>query len=237
MKTSTNTLDIHAAAAVITPTTGATISEDATEGKAIAKLISNREAKGIKAFAADTGANGMDTRLGNLMVKLSTESSLPTGRPSRQQLETNGLYKVKGVGDSNLRTIRSSALWFVTNRLEAELFNAETGGKFSNIHSLQQAMAKAAKEAAKEAAQTETNDSDSDSDGAETDTDDSVIGGVDTDETIYNEKELAQFMMGYAASNNLNVAKVMVEIDTIRVALAQNAVMQAAAEGELELVA
>jgi len=112
MKTATNTLDIFATAtkvnagkttmdktvANITPTTGTTISADAIEGHAIAKLIGSREAKGIKAFATDTGTNGMDTRLGNLLIKLSAESALPSGRPSRQQLETNGLYKIKGIG-------------------------------------------------------------------------------------------------------------------------------------------
>jgi len=198
----------------ITPTTGATISQDATEGKAIAKLISNREAKGIKAFATDTGENGMDTRLGNLMVKLSTESSLPTGRPSRQQLETNGLYKVKGVGDSNLRTIRSSALWFVTNRAEAELFNAETGGKFSNIHGLQQAMAKAAKEAAKADKEAGT-DSDSDSD-SDTDSD-SVIGGLDTDTCnfTHDENTMAEAVVEMAKAHGVNLGKLMVRLSAI----------------------
>ena len=200
----------------ITKTTGATISQDATEGKAIAKLISNREAKGIKAFATDTGENGMDTRLGNLMVKLSTESSLPTGRPSRQQLETNGLYKVKGVGDSNLRTIRSSALWFVTNRAEAELFNTETGGKFSNIHGLQQAMAKAAKEAAKEEMKADT-DSDSDSD-TDTDSDsDSVIGGLDTDTCnfTHDENTMAEAVIEMAKAHGVSLPKLMMRLSAI----------------------
>tara|TARA_R110000803_G_scaffold172808_1_gene235607 strand:- start:39 stop:686 length:648 start_codon:yes stop_codon:yes gene_type:complete len=200
--------------AKITKTTGATISQDASEGKAIAKLISDREAKGIKAFATDTGENGMDTRLGNLMVKLSTESSLPTGRPSRQQLETNGLYKVKGVGDSNLRTIRSSALWFVTNRAEAELFNTETGGKFSNIHGLQQAMAKAAKEAAKEEMKADT-DSDSDSD---TDTDsDSVIGGLDTDTCnfTHDENTMAEAVVEMAKAHGVSLPKLMMRLSAI----------------------
>ena len=202
--------------AKITKTTGATISQDATEGKAIAKLISNREAKGIKAFATDTGENGMDTRLGNLMVKLSTESSLPTGRPSRQQLETNGLYKVKGVGDSNLRTIRSSALWFVTNRAEAELFNTETGGKFSNIHGLQQAMAKAAKEAAKEEMKADS-DSDSDSD-TDTDSDsDSVIGGLDTDTCnfTHDENTMAEAVVEMAKAHGVNLGKLMMRLSAI----------------------
>ena len=202
--------------AKITKTTGATISQDATEGKAIAKLISNREAKGIKAFATDTGENGMDTRLGNLLVKLSTESNLPTGRPSRQQLETNGLYKVKGVGDSNLRTIRSSALWFVTNRAEAELFNAETGGKFSNIHGLQQAMAKAAKEAAKEEMKTDS-DSDSDSD-TDTDSDsDSVIGGLDTDTCnfTHDENTMAEAVVEMAKAHGVNLGKLMLRLSAI----------------------
>ena len=199
----------------ITKTTGATISQDATEGKAIAKLISNREAKGIKAFATDTGENGMDTRLGNLMVKLSTESSLPTGRPSRQQLETNGLYKVKGVGDSNLRTIRSSALWFVTNRAEAELFNTETGGKFSNIHGLQQAMAKAAKEAEKLDKMKADSDSDSDTD---TDSDsDSVIGGLDSDTCnfTHDENTMAEAVVEMAKAHGVNLGKLMVRLSAI----------------------
>ena len=218
MTNAKNTLDIHAAAAAaaITPTTGATISQDATEGKAIAKLISNREAKGIKAFATDTGENGMDTRLGNLMVKLSTESSLPTGRPSRQQLETNGLYKVKGVGDSNLRTIRSSALWFVTNRAEAELFNAETGGKFSNIHGLQQAMAKAEKEAAKEAMKADS-DSDTDSDTDSDSDSDSVIGGLDTDTCnfTHDENTMADAVVEMAKAHGVNLGKLMMRLSAI----------------------
>jgi len=219
MTNAKNTLDIHAAAAAaITPTTGATISQDATEGKAIAKLISNREAKGIKAFATDTGENGMDTRLGNLLVKLSTESSLPTGRPSRQQLETNGLYKVKGIGDSNLRTIRSSALWFVTNRAEAELFNVETGGKFSNIHGLQQAMAKAAKEAAKEAMKADS-DSDTDSDtDSDSDSDtDSVIGGLDTDTCnfTHDENTMAEAVVEMAKAHGVSLPKLMVRLSAI----------------------
>jgi len=232
MTNAKNTLDIHAAAAAattITPTTGATISQDAIEGAAIAKLISNREAKGIKAFAADTGETGMDTRLGNLMVKLSTESTLPTGRPSRQQLETNGLYKVKGVGDSNLRTIRSSALWFVTNRAEAELFNADTGGKFSNIHGLQQAMAKAEKEAAKEAANTDTDDTD-DTDTDDTDTDDSVIGGVDTDSSnfTFNENTMAAFIKDQCDQQGINIAKVLIKLDALRIADAATQAKKAA---------
>jgi len=223
MKTSTNTLDIFATAkkvnagkttmdktvANITPTTGSTISADAIEGHAIAKLIGSREAKGIKAFATDTGTNGMDTRLGNLLIKLSAESALPSGRPSRQQLETNGLYKIKGIGSRNLIAIRSSALWFATNRVEAELFNSDTGNTFSNIHSLQQAMAKAEKDAAKEAMDTDT-DSDSDSDAEETETEDSVIGGVDmaAPKTI---NEIATETLGILKSNDFQIADLFVE--------------------------
>jgi len=225
MKTATNTLDIFATAkkvntgkttmdktvANITPTTGTTISADAIEGHAIAKLIGSREAKGIKAFATDTGTNGMDTRLGNLLIKLSAESALPSGRPSRQQLETNGLYKIKGIGSRNLIAIRSSALWFATNRVEAELFNSDTGNTFSNIHSLQQAMAKAEKDAAKEAMDTDTDsDSDSDSDAEETETEDSVIGGVDMDapKTI---NEIATETLGILKDNDFQIADLFVE--------------------------
>lgn len=232
MTNAKNTLDIHAAYAsahhtapvtTITPTTGTTIAQDATEGAAIAKLIKARRAKGIKAFAVDTGVDGMDTRLGALLLKLMSESSSKSGFATKIQLKTNNLDKID-------RRDRSDAIWFATNREEANAFNIDSGSRFTTISTLQQAMTKASKLAAKEAAQTETDatDSDSDSDGAETDTDDSVIGGVDTDKTCYNEKDLAQFMMGYAASNNLNVAKIMVEIDAIRVALAQSNANKAA---------
>lgn len=202
----------------ITPTTGTTISADAMEGHAIAKLIGSREAKGIKAFATDTGTNGMDTRLGNLLIKLSTESALPSGRPSRQQLETNGLYKIKGIGNRNLIAIRSSALWFATNRVEAELFNLDTGNTFSNIHSLQQAMAKAEKDAAKEAMEADT-----DTDDTDTDTDDSVIGGVDmnTSKTI---EEIATDVLEQLKANDLQIVdlfaaltKVVAKAETIAV--------------------
>ena len=237
MKTVTNTLDIFATAkkvnagkttmdktvANITPTTGSTISADAMEGHAIAKLIGSREAKGIKAFATDTGTNGMDTRLGNLLIKLSAESALPSGRPSRQQLETNGLYKIKGIGNRNLIAIRSSALWFATNRVEAELFNLDTGNTFSNIHSLQQAMAKAEKDAAKEADTDTDTDSDSDSDAEETETEDSVIGGVDMDaaETI---EEIASKTLDKLKANDYQIAdlfaaftKLVAQAETIAV--------------------
>jgi len=194
----------------ITPTTGTTISADAIEGHAIAKLIGSREAKGIKAFATDTGTNGMDTRLGNLLIKLSAESALPSGRPSRQQLETNGLYKIKGIGNRNLIAIRSSALWFATNRVEAELFNSDTGNTFSNIHSLQQAMAKAEKDAAKEAMEADTDTDDTDTDDTDTDTDDSVIGGVDMNapKTI---NEIATETLGILKSNDFQIADLFVE--------------------------
>ena len=237
MKTATNTLDIFATAkkvnagkttmdktvANITPTTGSTISADAIEGHAIAKLIGSREAKGIKAFATDTGTNGMDTRLGNLLIKLSAESALPSGRPSRQQLETNGLYKIKGIGSRNLIAIRSSALWFATNRVEAELFNSDTGNTFSNIHSLQQAMAKAEKDAAKEAMEADTDTDDTDTDDTDTDTDDSVIGGVDMDvaETI---EEIASKTLDKLKANDYQIAdlfaaftKLVAQAETIAV--------------------
>jgi hypothetical protein len=217
-KINTGKTTMNKTVANITPTTGTTISADAMEGHAIAKLIGSREAKGIKAFATDTGTNGMDTRLGNLLIKLSTESALPSGRPSRQQLETNGLYKIKGIGNRNLIAIRSSALWFATNRVEAELFNLDTGNTFSNIHSLQQAMAKAEKDAAKEAMEADT-----DTDDTDTDTDDSVIGGVDMD-TSKTIEEIATDVLEQLKANDLQIVdlfaaltKVVAKAETIAV--------------------
>ena len=216
MKTATTTNPT-----TITPTTGTTIKQDAAEGKAIAKLIKARTAKGIKAFAADTAENGMDTRLGTLLLKLMTESSSKSGFATKVQLKTNNL-------DTIDRRDRSDAIWFATNRAEAIAFNTDNGGRFTTISTLQQAMVKATKEAAKEAAETDTDDSDQD--GSETEADDSVIGGIDTDSSnfTFDENTMAAFIKEQCDQQGINIAKVLIKLDALRIADAATQAKKAA---------
>ena len=130
MKTATNTLDIFATAtkatkanagktkmlktvaAITTVKTEQAITMDvrAEEGKALLAEWKSKDKKAQKEFTQDISETGFDTRLGNLLNILISESPLKRENTiSRQVLTANNLYDIH-------KGRRSSALWFVQNK-------------------------------------------------------------------------------------------------------------------------
>ena len=107
------------------------------EGKALAKLDKQREAKAKRGFKADIQPDGFIARLGKLMFALKQEGG---ERISSQRLKDCGINTI----DSQRR---SEALWFHTNETEARAFIAKSKKGFSSLTALQSAMKKASKPA------------------------------------------------------------------------------------------
>ena len=117
---------------------GTSIQADIAEGKALSVIWKNKEKAAKAAFSKDTKADGFDTRLGNLLLKLQSASSMDNGQISRQVLTTYNLDKID-------RRRRSEALWFVKNQAEATDFIQASKKGFTSLTALQAAMRKAAK--------------------------------------------------------------------------------------------
>ena len=117
----------------------ATVSAEITtleaEGKALAKLDKQREAKAQRSFKADIQPDGFTARLGKLMFALKQEGGK---RISSQRLKDCGINTI----DSQRR---SEALWFYINETEARAFIAKSKKGFSSLTALQSAMKKASK--------------------------------------------------------------------------------------------
>lgn len=107
------------------------------EGKALAKLDKQREAKAKRGFKADIQSDGFTARLGKLMFALKQEGG---ERISSARLKECGIHSI----DSQRR---SEALWFHTNETEARAFIAKSKKGFSSLTALQSAMKKASKPA------------------------------------------------------------------------------------------
>ncbi len=117
---------------------GTSIQADIAEGKALFNIWKKKEASAKAAFTNDTKAEGFDTRLGNLLLKLQKASSMEGGRISRQVLAVHNLHKID-------KRRRSEALWFVKNKAEATAFIEASKKGFTSLTALQAAMRKAAK--------------------------------------------------------------------------------------------
>ena len=107
------------------------------EGKALAKLDKQREAKAKRGFKADIQSDGFTARLGKLMFALKQEGG---ERISSARLKECGIHSI----DSQRR---SEALWFHTNETEARAFIAKSKKGFTSLTALQSAMKKASKPA------------------------------------------------------------------------------------------
>ena len=117
---------------------GTSIQADIAEGKALFNIWKKKESTAKAAFTNDTKAEGFDTRLGNLLLKLQKASSMEGGRISRQVLAVHNLHKID-------KRRRSEALWFVKNKAEATAFIEASKKGFTSLTALQAAMRKAAK--------------------------------------------------------------------------------------------
>ena len=117
---------------------GTSIQADIAEGKALFDIWKKKESSAKAAFTNDTKAEGFDTRLGNLLLKLQKASSMGGGRISREILATHNLHKID-------KRRRSEALWFVKNQSEATAFIETSKKGFTSLTALQAAMRKATK--------------------------------------------------------------------------------------------
>jgi len=113
------------------------ISTLEAEGKALAQLDKQRDAKAKRGFKADIQSDGFTARLGKLMFALKQEGG---ERISSQRLKDCGIHSI----DSQRR---SEALWFHTNETEARAFIAKSKKGFTSLTALQSAMKKASKPA------------------------------------------------------------------------------------------
>jgi len=109
-----------------------------TEGKAIAKIVTDRK----KTFKGDIATDGYVMRLGNLMLQLE-EIAKQAGkkRVSSKMIKDAGLNSVSSA-------IRCEAKWFVQNETEAREFIKASKKGFTNVSWLKSEMATAAKELA-----------------------------------------------------------------------------------------
>jgi len=128
---------------------GTSIQADIAEGKALFDIWKKKESSAKAAFTNDTKAEGFDTRLGNLLLKLQKASSMNGGRISREILATHNLHKID-------KRRRSEALWFVKNQSEATAFIETSKKGFTSLTALQAAMRKATKGSEKQTTEGET---------------------------------------------------------------------------------
>ena len=151
-----------------------TLAARAAEGKALATMWKSKDKKAQKEFAQDISATGFDTRLGTLLNTLVSESPLKRENTiSRKVLTANNLYDIH-------RGRRNTALWFVQNKDTAlDIINNATKG-FSSIDAVYNKHIENQKQIAAEEKELNASDTDSDQDAAEPETEDSVIGGIDT---------------------------------------------------------
>ena len=117
------------------------------EGFALAKEY-KQITKGDKArFTKSTKADGFDTRLGKLMLKLKAEGG---ERISSQRLKDCGINGID-------KRSRSEAMWFVENEAACRDFIKASKKGFTSLTALQAAMRKADKAATEPKAETPVN--------------------------------------------------------------------------------
>ena len=194
-----------------------TMETRAAEGKALLKEWKAKDKKAQKEFTQDISETGFDTRLGNLLNVLVSESTLKRENTiSRKVLTANNLYEIH-------RGRRGSALWFVQNKDTAlNIINNATKG-FSSIDAVYNKHIEIQNQIAAEEKELNASDTDSDSDAEEIETDDSVIGGVDMD-TSQTIEEIADLVLEKLKANNLQIVdlfaaltKVVAKAETIAV--------------------
>ena len=194
-----------------------TMETRAAEGKALLQEWKSKDKKAQKEFTQDISETGFDTRLGNLLNVLVSESTLKRENTiSRKTLTANNLYEIH-------KGRRSSALWFVQNKDTAlNIINNATKG-FSSIDAVYNKHIEIQKQIAAEEKELNASDTDSDQDAAEPETDDSVIGGIDmnTSKTI---EEIATDVLEQLKANDLQIVdlfaaltKVVAKAETIAV--------------------
>jgi hypothetical protein len=105
------------------------------EGKALAKIDKQREAKARKVLKADIQPDGYLARLGKLMFALKQEAN---GRISTSRLKECGI-------DGIDKRRRSEALWFIENEQECRAFIEASRKGFTSLTALKEAMRKSAK--------------------------------------------------------------------------------------------
>tara|TARA_R100001460_G_scaffold44917_1_gene81915 strand:- start:18 stop:596 length:579 start_codon:yes stop_codon:yes gene_type:complete len=105
------------------------------EGKALAKIDKQREAKARKVLKADIQPDGYLARLGKLMFALKQEAN---GRISTSRLKECGI-------DGIDKRRRSEALWFIENEQECRAFIEASRKGFTSLTALKEAMRNSAK--------------------------------------------------------------------------------------------
>jgi len=118
------------------------------EGLALAKEWKSICSADKRRFNKATKADGFDTRLGKLMLKLKAESD--AGRISSARLKECNIHSID-------KRRRAEALWFVENETACRDFIQASKKGFTSLTALQSAMRKAEK-SAKADEQSETDD-------------------------------------------------------------------------------
>ena len=108
------------------------------EGLALAKEWKSICSADKRRFNKATKADGFDTRLGKLMLKLKAESE--AGRISSARLKECNIHSID-------KRRRSEALWFVENETACRDFIKASKKGFTSLTALQSAMRKAEKSA------------------------------------------------------------------------------------------
>jgi hypothetical protein len=108
------------------------------EGLALAKEWKSICSADKRRFNKATKADGFDTRLGKLMLKLKAESD--AGRISSARLKECNIHSID-------KRRRSEALWFVENETACRDFIQASKKGFTSLTALQSAMRKAEKSA------------------------------------------------------------------------------------------
>ena len=108
------------------------------EGLALAKEWKSICSADKRRFNKATKADGFDTRLGKLMLKLKAESD--AGRISSARLKECNIHSID-------KRRRSEALWFVENETACRDFIKASKKGFTSLTALQSAMRKAEKSA------------------------------------------------------------------------------------------
>ena len=108
------------------------------EGFALAKEWKSICSADKRRFNKSTKADGFDTRLGKLMLKLKAESD--AGRISSARLKDCGIHTID-------KRRRSEAMWFVENESACRDFIKASKKGFTSLTALQAAMKKADKSA------------------------------------------------------------------------------------------
>tara|TARA_B100000212_G_scaffold47375_2_gene30568 strand:+ start:1263 stop:1838 length:576 start_codon:yes stop_codon:yes gene_type:complete len=158
------------------------------EGEALAGLWKNICSADKKRFTKATKADGFDTRLGKLMLKLKAESD--AGRISSARLKECHIHSID-------KRRRSEALWFVENETACRSFIQASKKGFTSLTALQSAMRKADKSAKAD----EQPEADTESNVGPTES--------ETQEQSVNELDIVIMVMEQCGKHHIAVDKVL----------------------------